>query len=317
MAFSISFWGSPPIAARFLEKLLADERFSVKFVVTQKDKARSSRNRILLPTPVKEVAQKAGILVFEPETLRTEIDKINQETQKQKISCHVVFAYGKMIPEEIFSQPPQKSVNFHASLLPKLRGASPIETALLLDLPKTGWSLQQIAQSLDSGKVFSQVEVPIYPEDDCRSLMARLELVLLEKGRDMLYAYLMGKTHGFEQDEKEASYCKKILPEDMRLNFTEDIRTVRNKARAFSARGGLFAFFDGKRVKFEPNFYSLAYEQNTIQGEVGSLVLKPKPGIIFADGIFYLNKLQREGGRWLTVEEFYNGYARKKTLKFT
>ncbi|MCS6983642.1 MAG: methionyl-tRNA formyltransferase [Leptospiraceae bacterium] len=316
LRFAIAYWGTPSLSAKFLERLCQDDRFDVKFVVTQKDKPRSKRSRQILPSPVKLVAQNYGIRIFEPVKLALESEIINEEAIRQKVVAHVVLAYGKIIPRLIFDLPPLKTVNFHASLLPKLRGASPIETALLHDFRETGWTLQLITEALDAGDILGQLVEPIYPEDDARSLTMRLEKRLLEGGAELLLRYLKGEALRQRQDEKEVSFCNKINPEDLRLNFSESLAVVRNKARAYSLRGGLYVFLKQKRVRIEADFEALAHQKPEPQPEAGVFVLKPRPGICLKDGIFFIKRLQVEGGRWLTPQEFHNGYARGAIVRF-
>ena len=129
MSIHISYWGSPFISASFLNNLIQDSRFIIDYIVTQPDKPRSTRGREILPSAVKKVGLKYNIPILTPTSLN-DINFIN-EIEKHNPSFHVVFAYGKIIPISIFNKPIKGSVNFHASLLPLLRGAAPIEFSLM------------------------------------------------------------------------------------------------------------------------------------------------------------------------------------------
>ena len=313
----IAFWGSPQIAASLLERLLHDQKFAVKFVVTQQDKARSVRGRELLPCPVKKIATAANIPVLEPTSLKKEAEILAAATKRHNILFHVILAYGKIIPPILFEQPRFKSVNFHASLLPLLRGASPIESALLLDYCETGWSLQRITAELDAGDVYGQLKVPIAPQDDAVALYQKLQQVLLNQGPELLYQYASGALSATPQNASQATFCGKFNSTDARLDFHSALQVLRGKARAFSARGGVYALWRGKRVKIQADYHALAERPfERPNHPPGTLVTIPAPAIAAADGLFWVSDLQPEGKRRMSVQEFLNGYGKDGIVRF-
>ena len=251
---NISFWGSPKISAELFKSLLADRRFNVLYAVTQPDKPRSQRGRQIIPSAVKQIAEQIPqelnqnkIPVFTPEKL-SDVSFL-KNIQSFQAELHVVFAYGKIIPENIFNQPNLGSVNFHASLLPELRGAAPIEFALWQGKTKTGWSLQKINDKLDTGCIIEQVKCSITWEDNQESLYDKMQRLLLNHAGDMLERFQKGESKPFDQNESKATYCRKIISNDRKLDWSLNTVAIRNIGRALSNRPGVFSYFDKKPVK--------------------------------------------------------------------
>ncbi|MDH4199118.1 MAG: methionyl-tRNA formyltransferase [Spirochaetia bacterium] len=314
---NISFWGSPFISARLLETLLKCQNVSVKFVVTREDKPRAARGREYEPTPVKKIAQLNNIPVFTPKSLKINSGDLLDKVAKQSVDANVVFAYGKIIPEQFFSLPPHGTVNFHASLLPILRGASPIEHSLLLGHEKTGWTMQKMVEKLDAGDIYYTSEVPIKWDDNFSSLAERLMNQLLLFSSDILEKYIQGELIPVAQSDSEATLCGKIDNTAGKVNWQDDVFHIRNTARAFSERGGIHTFFLGKKCKIFPDL-SVTREEilksSHIIAEPGvvSRITDEHIWIACANNTSLpIASLQPEGKKKLSTKDFVNGYRVK------
>lgn len=241
-SYSLVFAGTPDFACPALEALLEDPRFDVKLVVSQPDRP-VGRKQEILPTPVKEIAQKHGIPVLQPE----KIQDIQSELEAIKPDFFVVIAYGQILPQSILNIA-KWNINLHGSILPKYRGASPIQSALLAGEKITGVSVMNIEQKMDAGAVYKTHEIQILPEDTAGSLFQKIADLgqLLSNDLDAIARGLSAQV----QDESKATYCKKIQKEDGEIRWEEEsAEEILNKLRAFTPWPGVFFFFKDKRIK--------------------------------------------------------------------
>ena len=310
----ISFWGSPEISVILLEELVKNPGIQVEFVVTQEDKPRSYRGKLEEPTPVKKKADHYNIPVFTPKSLKKNSDELFAQISQFSVDLNVVFAYGKIIPERFFNLPRLGSLNFHASLLPNLRGASPIEHALLQGDEKTGWTMQKMNAELDAGDMYYIHEVEIKWEDDYNSLTQRLMTELISFSGNILEQYTSGKLVPVHQKNEMATHCGKIDTDQGKINWFDSVFNVRNRARAMSNRGGIYSFLNTKKYKIFPD---LQIDRETI---LKSSEFAKQPGIIAmaTDQHIWIScnnnqslpvkYIQPEGKKKLTPREFINGY---------
>ena len=286
-------------------------------MVTKKDKPRSPRGRQILPTPVKKIAVENDIRVFSPDALKD--SSFHESLNKIKIRFHVVLAYGKMIPKEIFEVPPLGAVNFHASLLPKLRGASPIETALLENHDQTGWSLQKINEGLDAGDVLYQSAVEITWEDDQGSLHSKMKKLLLTCANDSLYAFSEGRLKANPQERGLATFCTKLRSESGNIDWRKNAIQVRNQARALIPRLSVFTCFKDQKIK-------IFFDLKTSLDEIKKTQYKAPPGtiiigkqgllVVCGDGFALpMDRVQLSGKTVIQVKDFINGYLKLKVPK--
>lgn len=306
----IVFWGSPGIAATFLEHVVLNyaDQFTVTACVTQTEKTIQRQGKTAARSAVHEKALALGIPVFTPRSVKKEGELLLSELQTIGFDLFVVLAYGKILPENIINAPRWRSVNFHGSLLPLLRGAAPIEHALLYGFSETGWTLQRIVPELDAGDIIAQSRVPIAATDTAGTLYAKMTADLLTHGPAMLLSYIEGSARIVPQNHLAATYCGKISADDGRLDFTRPAMEIRNRYRAFTPRPGVFAHFRGKKVK-------LAFDLNSPPmpcGQTPGALLMPAKGELHVgcgDGLaLRLAGLTPEGKKTLTAVEFINGY---------
>ncbi len=313
---NISFWGSPAISARLLEVLLGDNRFKIQFAVSQPDKPRSRRGREVLPSAVKKVATEADVPVFTPTRLKKNQSEILNEFKQYPVDFHVILAYGRIIPEALFDYPEQGAVNFHASLLPLLRGAAPIEFSLYEGLNKTGWSLQRISKGMDEGDVYSQSAVDISWQETTTSLYEKLTTNLLSFGPGAMAEYAAGGLRAEPQNHEQATYCPKITTEMGQIDWQKSCLENRRQAQAFGSRPGIFSFYNKKKIKL------------TVDFEVAEEALKPSPGpakieilgeqmaVGCSDKALIIKGVQFEGKKAMTIRDFVNGYQVKSGQSF-
>ncbi|HEY9583700.1 MAG TPA: methionyl-tRNA formyltransferase [Candidatus Paceibacterota bacterium] len=242
----IGFFGTPQYAVITLEKLMKSG-YQTDFVVTQPDKPRG-RKMILAESPVKIYAKNNNIPVYQPENLK-DIDFIN-EIKKYNTDVFIVIGYGKIIPEEILNIPKHKSLNIHGSLLPYLRGPSPIETAILNDIRETGGTIIKMDREMDHGPTIAmkKVEIENWPPkaDDLRNK-------IVEETSDLLIFilpdYIEGKIKEIPQEHSQATFTKMITKEDGLMDLNDDAYKNYLKIQAYHEWPGTFFFKDGKRIK--------------------------------------------------------------------
>ncbi len=316
----VSYWGTPEISESFCSLIARDDRFKIEYIVTQPDRSRSKRGQRILPSPVKKIALELGIPVFTPENLKE--TSMIEEFKKYPIDFHIVLAYGNLIPKNICSNPPKGAVNFHASLLPDLRGASPIEYALLRGYEKTGWTLQRISEKLDSGNILKQIQVAIHWEDWKEILIQRMQNVLLENGCNILLDFAQGRLKDTVQPEEKANYCQKIHPSMGKIYWNHQAEAIRNHCRAYTSKPGAFTLFRNKKIKL---FIDFQIPKEKIE-KVSNKEALPGSTFILDDVLWVVcgdhyclpvERVQPEGKGSISGKDFLNGYARGKEVQFT
>ena len=299
----IVFMGTPEFALPSLELLLESEH-QVVGVVTQPDKPKG-RGLKLSASPVREFAEKQNLRVLTPEDLKSE--EFYQALSELKPDLIAVVAF-RILPERIFSLPPFGTVNLHASLLPKYRGAAPINWAIIKGEKKTGVTTFFIQKKVDTGNIILQREVEILPDET----YGELSLKLSQVGAEVLLETINliekkeAKTH--PQNELEATPAPKITDELCKIDWSRPAEEVNNLIRGVSPTPGAFTFFRGKILKIYKT--EKVPEQNDLS-EPGRIIGADKSmGILVQTGrgILKLKELQLEGKKKITADEFLRGY---------
>lgn len=239
-----AFFGTPDVASDTL-KILCNGGFVPAVVITNPDAPRG-RKQILTPSETKVTAQENGIPVLTPERLDA---NFLSELKKYNCDLAIVVAYGKILPEALINAFPKGVLNVHYSLLPKYRGASPVEAALLNDEKETGVTIQKMVHKLDAGDIVAVKTEIIKPDDTTITLRERLIALGADLLVDTVPKYLGGETALTTQNEAEATYAPKIKKEAGEINLDDDPKVNWNKYRAYILWPGVFFFKDGKRVK--------------------------------------------------------------------
>ena len=296
------FMGTPDFAVPALEMLIESEH-EVCAVVTQPDRAKNRGKKIQM-TPIKEVAVEHNIKVLQPEKVRgneeffSELEKINPE-------IIIVAAYGQIIPEDILNLPKFGCINIHASLLPRFRGASPIQHAILEGDKVTGVTIMQMAKGLDTGDMLlkDQVEIGKMNSQQLHDKLAELGGFLLEKALPMIEA---GKLVPEKQDDSLSTYAGMISKDDGKISFeNETAEEIDRKVRAFFPWPGAFCNLGDKVMKIK----EVELVDGNSEKKPGTITKADKDGIDVAakSGVIRIKVLQMPGKRAMKVDDFLRG----------
>ncbi len=241
------FWGTPDVASETLQ-ILKENGFLPSMIVTALDRPQG-RKMIVTPPLVKVWAIENNIPYLQPKKLD---DEFFNKLKAKSYNLSIVVAYGKIIPENILKIPKLGSINIHYSLLPKYRGASPVESAILNGDLETGVTIQQMEYKMDAGPIITQEKVAILPDEKAPDLRKRLIKIGSELLLKILQTPLTPGRFPFagrkKQDESKATYCKKIEKEDGLINLNDNAIVNYNKFRAYATWPRTFFFEEGKRI---------------------------------------------------------------------
>lgn len=253
-----AFWGTPDVASQTLE-ILKENGYLPSLVVTSPDK-RAGRNLKMTPSAVSIWAEENKIKCLKPEKLDDDfLNKIFSLTEEKEIDIYIVVAYGKILPEKLIKYPKLKSINIHYSLLPKYRGASPLESAILSGDAETGVTIQEIEYKLDSGPILDSKKIDLGIDKTKKELKDEL----IKEGSSLLLEVLQklkdGRIERKYQDESKATFCKKIKKEDGLIDINGNSLENWNKYRAFLGWPGIyfFAFKKDKKIRLKVTKASL------------------------------------------------------------
>jgi methionyl-tRNA formyltransferase len=295
----IVFFGTPEFAVASLRALLR-ERFTVAGVVTQPDKPQGRSRSTLVPPPVKTAALEAGLPVLQP--ARPIGDLFLAGLRRLEADLGVVVAYGHILRPEVLETPPRGMINVHASLLPRFRGAAPIQHAILAGDRETGISIMRMEEGLDSGPVLHRLAIPVADGETAGTLtpkLAELGATALVEALSLLSA---GSVKPQPQDETRAIYAPKISRETARLDWTRDAAQLERQVRAFDPVPGAWTMLDGAPVKLFGAMAAVgAGEPGTVLAASDRLVIAGGSGAIA------VREVQPAGRNRLTVESWVRG----------
>ena len=297
--------GTPELAAASLRALIASPEFQVLAAVTQPDHPKG-RGLKLQPSPVKEVALENNLPVLQPQRAR-------EETFLQRLSALqpeliAVAAYGQILPKAILDLPRFGCLNVHTSLLPKYRGAAPIQHAILNDEAETGVTIMKMDVGLDTGDVLTQEKTPIHAADNSQTLHDRLAVIGANLLVRTIPEFAAGKIQPRPQPSTGVTHAPKIKKHDGEINWTQPARTICNRVRAMVPWPGAFTHLPGQP---QPHLLKL-WEAEVVEvtGEPGTILHADKNGVVIGCGAGALRilVLQREGGRRMSAAEFLAGH---------
>ncbi len=303
---NLIFCGTPRFAVPTLEKLVAAGH-RVSLVVTQPDRPRG-RGMELVTSPVKEAAIGLGIPIAQPATIKNNIE-FRTQLAALGPDAIIVVGYGRIIPQWMIDMPRLGTLNLHASLLPKYRGAAPIQWAIAHGESVTGVTTMRIDAGLDTGDILLQREMPILREDTAETIAPRLAVVGAELMVQTLRALEDRQLHSTPQNHPEASLAPILKKEDGRMDFSRAANDLFNRMRGFQPWPGAFTTFKTKTLQ--------VHRAETVQ-HMGELL----PGAIAVNAAHLLVgcgqstaleliEVQIEGKRRMTAQEFINGYRVK------
>ena len=226
----IGYMGTPEISAELL-KALIQAGYEIKYVISNPDRPKG-RSGTPQPSPVSQAALEAGLPLLRPEKPAEILDEI----RNTEVDAVIVFAYGSILPEGFLSLGKIGIFNLHASLLPELRGASPIQSAILQGLTTTGWSFQFVSQKMDCGNVVAEKSLPIDPEETALELTEKMLPAGIQLVLDTLPRLEELAPRATAQDESKATYCRKILPEHSYLDWKQSPLHLHNQIRGMNPR---------------------------------------------------------------------------------
>lgn len=297
------YFGTAPIAVPALRALHAQPGCEVVAVCTQPDRP-SGRKRRLTPSAVKVCAQELGLTVLDPE----KISEAKAALAALSPDLAVVFAYGQYLPRSVFELPLHGSINFHPSLLPKYRGASPIQSALLDGVVESGLSVLQVSERMDAGDLLMQVPLRIAPEDDSEQLHQRFAMLAAAQVPELLEGLRTGRLTPTPQAEVLATECGRISKQDGGIQWHEPAGKIYNRIRAYQPWPGTYFPWEG-----EGNLKVLQARVEAGQGSPGCLLEAAGDGPLVACGELALRllRVQPPGKNAMDGRSFLNGYPLK------
>ncbi len=298
----VVFMGTPDFAIPTLSELIK-RGHEITGVVTQPDKPQG-RHMVLTPSAVKKYALENGLTVYQPETLKNEA--FLEELEMLAPDIIVVVAYGKILPEYILNFPKYGCINLHGSILPKYRGAAPMQRAIIQGEDEVGATVMYMEKGLDTGDMLSVCKFKLTDDMNLEYVHDRLST----EGAVLLADTLEGMTpgqNGTPQDDSLSTYAAKIDKDDLKLSFTVSARELHNRARGLSPVPLTFGVLGGKKIKFKKT--SIAEETSENTGNEGKVVEFSKKGIriLCATGSVFLSELVPEGKKAMGADAFING----------
>lgn len=320
----IVFMGTPDFAVVTLQALISSGH-EVAAVISQPDKP-FGRKAELRPTPVKAAAEAAGIPVFQPQRLRD--PGFTEQLEQLAPDVIVVAAYGKIIPSFILELPRYGCLNVHASLLPKYRGAAPIQWAILDGEKETGVTIMQMNEGLDTGDILSMAKVPITDNETGGSLFDKLAA----EGGHLLVETLPLVENGTVRPQKQPQdsptpYARMITKEDGQINWSRDAAAIERQVRALDPWPGAYTRLNGKFFKIlRSHVVSVPAECETKSEECGKIQADVQPGSVLrtgregidvctGSGVLRVTEVQLEGKKRMEAADFLRGRPIEKGLQ--
>ncbi len=309
----IVFMGTPDFAVPPL-RALTEAGYEVAAVVTQPDKPKG-RGKTLLPTPVKEEALMHEIPVYQPKKVKNnpEFMDILKEIAPDII---IVAAFGQLIPKEILELPKFGCINIHASLLPKYRGAAPIQQAVIDGEKESGVTIMQMAEGLDTGDMISKIVIPLSPEETGGSLFGKLA----QAGAELLIKTLPSIEQGTAEYEKQPEesptpYAAMITKQMGLMDFNRQACELERLVRGLNPWPSAYTFINGKTLKV----WKCKVSMEETEAVPGTVFLTDKEGIHVAcgQGVLILTEVQLEGKKRMETEAFLRGYHIENGTVFT
>ena len=301
----IVFMGTPVFGTLVLESLIKE--YDVVGVVTQPDKM-VGRKKELTFSPIKKLAIKHGIKVFQPPKIKEEYSAILEINPDMIITC----AYGQIIPKSILDFPKFGCINVHASLLPKLRGGAPIHRAIINGYDKTGITIMYMDEQMDSGDIIETSEIPIMLYDNVGTIHDKLMVLGASLLIKTIPSIVEGTNKRIKQDINEVTFAKIIKKVDEKIDFGKTKIEVFNQIRGLNPFPGAYSVLDGEIIKI----YSSVMIDRDEMSLCGSIVDITDEEIIVKvmDGLIGITEIQVSGKKKMTVKDYLNGLKDKKKL---
>ena len=296
---NLLFMGTPEISAYVFEQMILAGYHFVG-LVAQPDHP-VGRKGIIEKVPTKVIAEKYGVPVFQPIKIRKDFSFMDN----LKVDLVITLAYGQIVPQGFLDIPRFGCLNLHGSLLPKLRGASPVQTALINNEKVTGVTLMEMVAAMDAGRMYGKKEVVIDEEDNATSLFKKISEAAKDLVLELLPKYVDGELEGIPQDEEQVTFCSLIKPEQEKLDLSKDILEVYGYIRGLSDEPGAYLYLDNQKLKI----FKAKIANDLVTTEVGTIVQADKRGLLLQakNGQLAILELQKEGKKRMDYKAFING----------
>ena len=300
----VIFMGTPEFSLNVLDILIKNT--NVIGVVTQPDKI-VGKNKEKSFTPIKKLAIESNIKVMQPEKIRKEYDEIIRLKPDLIVTC----AYGQIIPEVILNCPRLGCINVHASLLPKLRGGSPLHHAIIDGYDKTGVTIMYMDKGMDTGDIITQSEIDILKTDTVGTIHDKLSVLGAELLLKTLPSIINGTNSRIKQDDELATYCHNITHEEEIIDFNKSVLDIFNQVRGMNPYPVAYFTLNGIVYKvYEVDYEETEKYSNKINGEI---VIQDKNNLVIkaSNGLIYLKQIKREGKKLMNITDYLNGEKEK------
>lgn len=314
----IIYMGTPHFAIPALEKLIAvskpglalQEGYEIVTVITRPDKP-SGRGKEIIYSPVKQLALSHDIPVWQPGSLKRQenIDMLAE----YRADLYIVAAFGQILPQAVLDLPRFGTLNIHASLLPKYRGVSPISESILQGDTETGVTIMLIDAGVDTGPILLQRAITIAEDDTTGSLTSKLAVLGADALVEALPLWVEGKLTPQPQDERVASYTRMLHKEDGKIDWNIPADMLARKVRAFTPWPGAFTYWGNNRLLKIISAHAAQVESGS-DDRVGTVGQHKEHGVqlltvVTGNGLFMIEKLQLEGKKVMSADEFLRGYS--------
>ena len=301
----ILYMGTPEMSAKVLEALISGG-FNIVGVIAQEDQP-IGRKAIITEVPTKVVAKANNIPVYQPHKIRLDyefIKKINPD-------LILTMAYGQIVPQGLLDIPKMGALNLHGSLLPKYRGAAPIQRAIMNGEKETGVTLMEMVDKMDAGKMFGVSKCEITPDDNYTSLCEKIVNCCVDVCNRLLPRYFNGELIGEEQDETKVTFADKIKPETEKLSLEYGADKFINFVRGMSEEPGGYVLLNGLKLKI----YKACKANKPVNGDIGTLLIEKGVFLKLKDGSIELQELQLAGKKKMDGKSFANGSRHLNGMK--
>ena len=299
----VVFMGTPDFAVPILGRLI--EKTNVLLVVTQPDKVRGRNNKVSF-SPVKELAVKNNIEVFQPEKIKENYKIIIDKNPDIIITA----AYGQIIPEELLFFSKYKAINVHASLLPKYRGGAPINRAIENGEKYLGITIMYMDKLMDNGDMISQRKIELKEEDNFDTMNEKLSILGRDLLMDTLPSVLSGTNEREKQKEEDVTIIKLLKKEELLIDFNKDAISVYNKIRSLDSVPGAYAFLNNKKYKL----FDVRVGSEKIDDVSKIIDIKDYLEIACKNGTIKVYTIQEEGKKKMSIKDFFNGHKKEEFL---
>ncbi len=293
----ILYMGTPEMSAKVLEALVLGG-FNIVGVIAQEDQP-VGRKAIITKVPTKVVAEKYNIPVYQPHKIRLDYEFVKDINP----DLILTMAYGQIVPQGLLDIPKMGALNLHGSILPKYRGAAPIQRAIIEGEKVTGVTLMEMVDKMDAGKMFGVKECEITIDDNYTSLCEKIVKCCIDLSTELLPKYFNGELKGIEQDESKVTFADKIRPETEKLSLDYKTDEFINYVRGLSEEPGGYVMLDDLKFKI----LKAAKTDFTVNGEAGTLSIDKRVHLKLKDGAIELLEVQLAGKKKMDGRSFANG----------